>query len=561
MSKEIYQLFTQIDREKFMKILAPCMDDYLYVLDLQNDTLEISESAVSRFGITDKHLTNAMFNLQSVVYEEDREMLSRHLDKIMEGKEKIHNLHYRWLDKEGMPVWVNCRGTVINDEEGRPGYLLGCLNETGKNQRADNVSGLLKEKEMRSYLYENESLISTGFLIRVDIDDFGMLSSTWGNKYGDYVIKSVADCIKECLSGSQQLYHLIVDQYMIVDLESKTKEEVLQLRNRICEKIKEFIVAEQYKEIFSITVGIIDAKTVSEGYEECRKKSDFALKQAKSMGDNVIYFFEQQDYDRFLRKVKLIHALRSAVVNYFEGFEVYYQPIIEGTSGNVIGAEALMRFSIPSHEGNEWISPVEFIPLLEETGLIIPAGIFVINESVRMCRQMQQYIPKFKISINISHVQITKGTVIKEILSALERNQLKPESICVEMTESGFMDMTPSFCEFRNIIEKNGIQFVIDDFGTGYSNFHCISDMNPDYVKIDKDFTAKAMSNELDYELLKKIIEMIHNLGISICIEGVEQQEWSLKLKEMQVDYLQGYLFARPCEKRSFIDQFASSGQ
>ena len=134
----------------------------------------------------------------------------------------------------------------------------------------------------------------------------------------------------------------------------------------------------------------------------------------------------------------------------------------------------------------------------------------------------------------------------------------RPDCLCVEMTESGFMDMTPSFCKFRKTLDKNRIPFVIDDFGTGYSNLHCIRDMNPSYVKMDRDFTAKAMNSARDYELYKNIIPMVHSINVRICAEGIEEKEWLLKMKEMKVDYLQGYYLGRPCGKKQFLHQYAS---
>lgn len=474
----------------------------------------------------------------------------------MDGKEKVHDIHYRWLDKNGLPVWVNCRGVVIDDEDGKPGYLVGCLNETGNQRRADNVTGLLGGMEFCDCLRSQKKPVTTGFLMHIGIDDFAAVNGTHGSTYGDYVLKSVADCMKECLSGNQRLYHLIADQYVIVDLDSTSREDAIQLKKRIGEKIDEFIISEKYEVVFSVSAGVIDASTVAEGYEECRKKFEFSLKKAKQIGKNNIYFYRQEEYERFQRNGRIISALRNSIANGCEGFEVYYQPIVDCASGRVIGAEALMRYTMVTEEGKEWLSPVEFIPLLEETGLIIPAGRFLINEAAKMCCEIQQYIPKFKMNVNISYYQIEHGKIADRILAAANDNGLAPEHICIEMTESGFMDMTPAFCKFRKVLEENRIQFVIDDFGTGYSNLHCISDMNPGYVKIDKDFTAKAMNCERDYELFKKIIEMVHSIGIRICVEGIEKEDWHLKMKELQADYLQGYFFGKPCEKRKFMEEF-----
>ena len=556
MNKDVYGILGDLTAEVLLEIIAECMDDYLYVLDLQNNKMEISQSALDRFMISETYMRNAKQEIMSAVYEEDRAMFEKHMQAVMDGKEKVHDIHYRWLDKNGLPVWVNCRGVVIDDEDGKPGYLVGCLNETGNQRRADNVTGLLGGMEFCDYLRSQKKPVTTGFLMHIGIDDFAAVNGTHGSNYGDYVLKSVADCMKECLSGNQRLFHLIADQYVIVDLDSTSMDDAIQLKKKIGEKIDEFIISEQYEVVFSASAGVIDASTVAEGYEECRKKFEFSLKKAKQMGKNNIYFYRQEDYEKFQRNGRIISALRSSIANGCEGFEVYYQPIVDCVSGRVIGAEALMRYTMVTEEGKEWLSPVEFIPLLEKTGLIIPAGRFVLNEAAKMCREIQQYIPKFRVNVNISCYQIEHGKIADKILTAVRDNGLTPDRICIEMTESGFMDMTPAFCKFRKVLEENRIQFVIDDFGTGYSNLHCISDMNPGYVKMDKDFTAKAMSCERDYELFKKIIEMVHSIGIRICVEGIEKEDWHLKMKELQADYLQGYFFGKPCEKKKFMEEF-----
>lgn len=556
MNKDVYGIFGDLTAEILLEIIAECMDDYLYVIDLQNNKMEISQSALDRFMISETQMRNAKQEIMSAVYEEDRAMFEKHMQAVMDGKEKVHDIHYRWLDKNGLPVWVNCRGVVIDDEDGKPGYLVGCLNETGNQRRADNVTGLLGGMEFCDYLRSQKEPVTTGFLMHIGIDDFAAVNGTHGSNYGDYVLKSVADCMKECLSGNQRLFHLIADQYVIVDLDSTSRDDAIQLKKKIGEKIDEFIISEQYEVVFSASAGVIDASTVAEGYEECRKKFEFSLKKAKRMGKNNIYFYRQEDYEKFQRNGRIISALRNSIANGCEGFEVYYQPIVDCVSGRVIGAEALMRYTMVTEEGEERLSPVEFIPLLENTGLIIPAGRFLLNEAAKMCCEILQYIPEFKVNVNISYYQIEHGKIADRILAAVNDNGLAPDHICIEMTESGFMDMTPAFCKFRKVLEENGIQFVIDDFGTGYSNLHCISDMNPGYVKIDKDFTAKAMSCERDYELFKKIIEMVHSIGIRICVEGIEKEDWHLKMKELQADCLQGYFFGKPCEKKKFMEEF-----
>lgn len=556
MDTEIQKLLKEIDEENLIELFAPCMDDYLYIIDLQKDTCNISQSAVKRFMMENNSFDDALNGCLKFVYEDDKSLFTQHFHSIIEGKEKNHNIRYRWLDKDEMPVWINGRGKVIDDKDGAPHYLVGCVNEIGNTQKAHNISGLLGESEMYSYISANIKDNSSVFLIHIGIDGFNAINGTLGVEYGDYVLKNVADCIKECLSDNQRLYHMVADEYMIVDEKSRTKEDVMLLQKEIHNRVEDFIISEKYKTVFTISTGIIHAKQLLKYYDEYRKIAVFSLKQAKSLGGNGTYFFDIKDYESFLRKEKIKSVLRNAVANDFEGFEAYYQPIVDCSSGRVIGAEALMRFFMDSEDGRENISPMEFIPLLEETGLIIPAGRFILDRAAAMCHEIRQHIPEFRINVNISYIQMMKSDVWKDILSVIERYKLPPECFCAELTESGYTDMTPYFLALRKKFEEKKIQFVLDDFGTGYSNLHCIVNMNPNYVKLDKDFTAKAMSNARDYELLKKIVELVHSIGIRICIEGIEKEEWHEKLKKIQVDYLQGYLFGRPCDKNQFLNQY-----
>ena len=315
MAFDAYKILDEREAGSMIDLIAPCMDDYLYIIDLKNDTLRISQSAVERFMLPDKFMNDATKHLRTLVYEKDRKLLENHKRKIYDGKEKRYNVLCRLISGKNSPVWINCRGEVINDNEGKLHYIIGCMNETGTRQRADNISGLLGEKEMASYLYSQPKEKLSGYFIQIGINDFGIINNVHGQIYGNYILKRVAECIAECLSSGQKIYHLVTDKYMLVDMLSKSQDDVVQLFKRIGEKIDEFIVDENYKSIFSVSAGVTDISTLAEGAIECRKKSDFSLKCAQKRGGGSIYFFEAEDYKASLRKNTILSALRSATVN------------------------------------------------------------------------------------------------------------------------------------------------------------------------------------------------------------------------------------------------------
>lgn len=235
----------------------------------------------------------------------------------------------------------------------------------------------------------------------------------------------------------------------------------------------------------------------------------------------------------------------------FRGFEAYYQPIVDIRENRLYSAETLLRFRT---EALGMVSPVEFIPILEESGLIIPVGRWVLHQAMRACAQIQKEIPNFKMSVNLSYVQVLKSNVLKEILAGVKAYGLAPESIVIELTESGFFEANANFSNFCEGLRANGIPLALDDFGTGYSNFHYLYNLNPSTIKIDRSFTLKALNNDYEYNLLQHMADMTHSIDTKFCIEGIETKEELNKICNMGPDYIQGFYFSKPCPLGTFLD-------
>ena len=568
--------FSREQMEYIVELFNPCMDDYLYVFDLQKDCYKISKHATERFLLPGDNFDDAAKAHHTFVYSEDQSRLDDEFRRIMSGEIVFHNMHYRWLDRAGKPVWINCRGRVLNDADGKPHFLVGCINEIGQKQKADNVSGLLGESSLSAYVEQFEDGLPDGFFLRIGIDDFRDINGDFGMEYGDYILKSTADCIAENIKPSQRLYRILADEFMVVDFSGGDMEAATELYKNIRKSLDTFIEENGYKSVFTISAGAVDTAKTSGTYENIMKLSEYALNTAKEQGKNRCYIYMQEDYDVFLRKKQITRQLHHAVNHGFEGFETYYQPIVDTKTRRLVGAEALMRFSMPErcedgetkkeavcvgedgHDADEkvhWerISPVEFIPLLEETGLIIPAGKWMLHQAISTCSRWQKYIPNFRININLSYVQVMKSRVLTEILTALRLYGLEPSAVGIELTESGYLDNT-HFQKVWDGLKKNGVLVILDDFGTGYSNLHCLGDLRPNYIKIDRSFTLKALNNQYEHDLMTQIITMTHKLDLTICVEGIETEDEFAKISELDPDYIQGFLFGKPQPAEEFYE-------
>lgn len=569
--------FSREQMEYIVELFNPCMDDYLYVFDLQKDFYKISKHATDRFLLPGETFDNAAKEHHTFVYTEDQPRLDEEFNRIMNGEIVFHNMHYRWLDREGHPVWINCRGRVLNDADGRPHFLVGCINEIGQKQKADNVSGLLGESSLSAYVEQFGDGLPDGFFLRIGIDDFRDINGDFGMEYGDYILKSTADCISANIKPGQKLYRVLADEFMVVDFSGGDMEAATELYKAIRKSLDVFIEENGYKSVFTISAGAVDTAKTSGTYKNIMKLSEYALNTAKDLGKNRCYIFMKEDYDGFLRKKQITRQLHHAVNHGFEGFETYYQPIVDTKTRRLVGAEALMRFSMPekiqagesekevvcvkedengAKDTVRWerISPVEFIPLLEETGLIIPAGKWMLHQAISTCSRWQKYIPDFRININLSYVQVMKSRVLTEILTALRLYGLEPSAVGIELTESGYLDSNTHFKKLWDGLKKNGVLVILDDFGTGYSNLHCLGDLRPNYIKIDRSFTLKALNNQYEHDLMTQIITMTHKLGLTLCVEGIETESEFKKISELDPDYIQGFLFGRPQPAEEFYE-------
>ena len=532
----------------------PCMDDYLYVFDVQNDQYYISKKAMKRFALPSFQFTHVLDTHRKFVYEEDIEMLEADLEKVMSGENLEHNLTYRWMSVDGEPIWINCRGRIIIGADGKPQFLVGCINEVGTKPIADNVSGLLESFAIKDAWNQQHNTMTNGFVLRIGIDNFKTINEKLGVEYGDFIIHEVANCILDCIHEGQMVFRVVADEFLIIDTAGGTAKDAKALYRKVRSGVDHLIRRDNYKAFFTISGGVISGAALGQvDYNELLKYTQFALSEAKARGKNQVYYFQVEDYEKFLRRRKILVELRKAVSNDFEGFDVFFQPIITRGGKDLYAAESLLRFWTSE---KETVSPAEFIPILEESGLIIPVGKWVLHRALEMCVKCREKRPDFKVSVNLSYIQILKSNFFKDVTEALEQYKLRPDSLIIELTESGYVENSPVVRKLWEQLKDRGVLIAIDDFGTGYSNLQSIGNMMPDIIKLDRGFTVKALNNNYEHQLMNQIIQLIHSVDLKVCVEGVETMEELTEIERLSADCIQGYYYGKPCEKQAFYKDF-----
>lgn len=537
-----------------LEVMQKASDSYIYIMDLDTDTYMTTRKMLTRFPFEDVVTENATPALKQIIYSSDYAKVKEDIRKCASGEQEIHGMEYRWLDREGRIVWIDCRGTVITGVGGHR-LLVGRVTELGKEAKADNVTGLRREVRFK---YDAEEILrdrpeTIKYMMRIGIDNFKEINEKEGVEAGDNVLRELADCIVASVDSRVDVYRLMADEFMLVDAYPESDKDAEDVYEEIKNRVAITVRRKEYSCFYTISAGIVQDEFKDRSADEILRLTEFALNEAKRNGRNQMALFDMEIYDGYLKRLDIRKLMRQDINNNFRGFQVFYQPIVSTLDYNIIGAEALLRWNCEKY-GN--VSPAIFIPILEESGLIIPVGRYVLWQAAETCKKWREILPDFHVHVNLSYVQMHKSDLLEDVDKCIKEVDIPPESLVLELTESGYIETDSRIKELFKYLKDKNIDLALDDFGTGYSNMRYLKEIEAKTVKIDRSFVVQALKNEHDYSIIKHIIDMVHSLGSSVCMEGIEEADELEKMMKTKPDMIQGYYFGKPSSSEQFEEQF-----
>ncbi|KRE49325.1 bifunctional diguanylate cyclase/phosphodiesterase [Paenibacillus sp. Soil522] len=407
---------------------------------------------------------------------------------------------------------------------------------------------LLNDRLTQALDQANENKQIIGILF-IDLDRFKYINDTLGHATGDRLLIEIAKRIQECMGTTDTISRQGGDEFIVL-LPNTTSDEITKKVKKIIDLFIQSVVLGEHEMFITPSIGISLYPADGRDIETLIKNADTAMYRVKEQGKNNFQFYTPDMNELVSQKMKLEMGLRKGLDR--GEFSVYYQPQIEVITGKVTGVEALIRWQHPKW-GN--ISPAEFIPLAEETGLIIPIGEWVLHEACRQNKTWQNAgFPPLRIAVNISSRQFQQNNLVDMISKTLKETELDPQHLELELTESIIQDSRYAISTMQKL-KAMGIHLSIDDFGTGYSSLSYLKLFPIDSLKIDRSFTSNIFADSKDAALVHTIIDMAHNLDLKVIAEGVETQEQLHFLQHKQCNEAQGYFFSRPVsgEELSFF--------
>ena len=543
------------ESEERYALAAQGANDGLWDWDMRSGKVYYSERWKEIVGHKDKEDNTDIQTWLSRVHPDDIQQLRNDLHAHLENVASHFINEHRILHADGSYHWVISRGYAIRDNKGSAYRIAGSINDITERKQAeeqlrydafhDALTGLsnralfMEQVEHAIAISQRNPNYQFAVLF-LDLDRFKIINDSLGHTLGDELLVVIARRIEKCIRAGDMVARWGGDEFTVLLEDISDLDSVFVLAERIHEEIGRPVKLNDLDLFTTVSTGITWSKYNYNTAEEVLRDADIAMYEAKKTGKARHVLFDDSLHSSAIALLHLETDLRKALEK--NQFTLVYQPIISFDSGLIEGFEALLRWEHPKHG---MISPLDFIPLAEETGLILPIGEWVLTEACKQLRSWQeQFTPELWMSVNVSGKQLFESDMPQLVRSVIKQTELNPDTLKLELTESLLIEKSEKVVTIMEGIKELGVHLSIDDFGTGYSSMSYLHIFPIDTLKIDRAFVSRIEKE--GRETVRAIIDLANNLILDVIAEGVENEAQIQRLKSLGCPQAQGYYFSPP---------------
>lgn len=527
------------------------------ILDLGGGFLSANQSFCDAVGYPEHELVALSFT--DLTHPEDVPLLKSLGDQLLKGEKQHFQIETRHWSKGEKPLHVGLTVTMVRDGQQRPiCFLLQVVNLTEQKwmeaqlrHRAfyDELTGLanralfVNRLEQAVIRLERNASAQCAVLF-LDLDRFKVINDSIGHTVGDQLLQALSGRLESCIRRCDTLARLGGDEFSILLEDIDGLDDALMVCDRIHQSLKTPFKLSGYEVFANISIGVVCSNVGYEQSSDLLRNADMALYRAKAQGGSCHTVFDQTMHQRAVALWQMATQAQFAVQR--EELKLCYQPVINISTGRVIGVEALLRWHHPQHGS---ISPGEFIPVMEETGVITAIGRWVLKTACEQVCQWKKQLPDntpIKINVNLSARQLTNNDLVAQVKEILTSTGLPPEDLRLEITETAVMHNSAEAEQVLQDLKALKVSLCIDDFGVGYSSLSRLQQLPIDILKIDRSFVQNIGEKGENTEIVRTIIDLADSLEMGIVAEGVETQAQLQGLRDLGCQHIQGFYFAKP---------------
>jgi diguanylate cyclase (GGDEF)-like protein/PAS domain S-box-containing protein len=551
------------NEERYMLAASGTLDG-LWDWDLVTNRIFFSQRYKTILGYVDGELGDRPEDWFTLVHSDDLVRMKVELSEHILGRSQRFESENRILHKDGYYLWVVMRGLALRDPTGVAYRIAGSLSDVTECKRArmqidhdalhDALTGLPNRALFLDRLehalqrcHRRKDPDECFAVLHLDLDRFQTINNSLGHAAGNEVLIAIAQLLKTCVRDVDTVARLAGDEFAILLENVSSAESVRVVADRILESIQTNNMMAGESQVFvSASIGMVVTGTEYRSADEILRDASIARYMAKSKGRGRSVLFTPEMREGVVARLELETDLRMALER--QEFCLYYQPILSLSSGKIAGLEALLRWKHPRHG---ILSPLQFLPIAEETGLIVPIGRWVMQNACQQLAAWHASIPEARdltVNVNISSIQIHQPDFIEQVDEVLSCSGLDPVYLRLEITETILLERSEFTLNAIDALRKRGIQLHIDDFGTGYSALSYVHNFAIDTVKIDRSFIKGIGEPGSNLEVIRQILKFATSLGLSTVAEGIETEEQLREIQSLPCPYGQGYYISRPLD-------------
>ncbi|MFB7109811.1 putative bifunctional diguanylate cyclase/phosphodiesterase [Streptomyces sp. NPDC056190] len=528
------------------------------IADLEGHVLQVNSALLRMFGGSEQTVRGR--NVREWTHADDAPQMWRLYEELVRGEREHYHVEKAFYRPDGTVLWTNLTVSLLRDADGHPQYQLALMEDTTERRllnlrlRYEATHDALTGLPNRTLFFERlEKALNAGEgqrfgLCYLDLDGFKTINDSLGHAAGDRLLVEVADRLQACATApGEMVARLGGDEFVALTTGPGTRHEVDELAARIMNALVAPIRIDGRELAVRGSIGIVEGPAGERSAAEVLRSADITMYRAKSAGGNRFELADPEADARVITRHGLTTALPAALDR--GEFFIEYQPLVHLGDGSVRGAEALVRWLHPQHGV---LGPDRFIPLAEHTGLIVPLGRWVMEQSVRQAgrwRETHGAEGPLRINVNLSPCQLAHPGLVQDTVDILERAGVQPDALCLEVTESALIGADDDLLKPLRRLAEMGIDIALDDFGTGYSNLANLRRLPVSVLKLDRSFTQgmqRFPADPVDLKIVEGIVALAHSLDLAVTVEGVETGAQAEQLRVLGCDTAQGWYYARP---------------
>mgnify|MGYP003299563427 FL=1 len=541
---------TGLDNRIFTAFSETSARRYIYVCNLATNVSRWSKNAVDYFGFEGEYIYDFGSSWEALIHPDDVEIYRKDISAFFAGKKKNHYAEYRVRNAEGEYVFVTCRGIILKGENGESDLFAGTLINHGVADFVDPVTGLYNNYKFMQTKKELIRAKQHMHILMIGLNNFGDINYTYNFFFGNTILNQFSNKIRSLMNEDSTLYRMDGPKFAIICKDS-SNEAIEELYANIQEMSKHFTTDENIDIPLMISGGAIEINDFNVTEQSIYGCLSHAYADSKYKNHSELVFYDTSLQSTYREALNLLTALRQSIANDCEGFYLNFQPLINPSNNEIIGAEALLRYK--DKDFGE-VSPGKFIPLLEEDACFFDLGTWILKQALTEGKNFLKYNPNLVIDVNLSYTQISQARFRDVLVDVLDETQFPVKNLCLELTES-CRDLDVTLLREEVMFYRSlGIKVAVDDFGTGTSCLALLRDIPVDCLKLDQSFVLNLPNNTIDQYIIDAFVQCANNLKINICLEGVENKFIRNLVEKYKVGMHQGFLYSRPVSISKYLE-------